>query len=151
MINQTGDNLMTPEMRTEGEAIRQAVDAAGADIPRRMWPLGVTDLDGQRTLILMGETTGFLYAVGEHIAGFRRRLTTDEFLRIDEELNGKPKTPGGARPGAGRKPADGKSGSRRQVVLDDETIEICRQAGGGELSAGIRAVAAAYRGLYRER
>lgn len=53
---------------------------------------------------------------------------------------------GGARPGSGPKPADGKRGmTRRNVMLDDETVAQLRELGDGELSLGIRRAAAALR------
>lgn len=48
---------------------------------------------------------------------------------------------GGAGRGQGRKPADGVRGTRRQVMLDDESAEILRDYGDGELSLGIRRAA----------
>ncbi len=45
---------------------------------------------------------------------------------------------GGAGRGQGRKPADGKRGTRRQVVLDDDSAAVLRAYGDGDLSVGIR-------------
>ncbi len=49
---------------------------------------------------------------------------------------------GGAGRGQGRKPADGKRGSRRNVVLDDASADTLRELGDGDLSLGIRMAAA---------
>lgn len=46
---------------------------------------------------------------------------------------------GGARAGAGRKPAEAPKG-RYQVTLRPETAAKLREAGGGNLSAGIEAI-----------
>ena len=45
---------------------------------------------------------------------------------------------GGAGRGQGRKPADGKRGTRRQVVSADESAAVLRAYGDGDLSVGIR-------------
>lgn len=59
-----------------------------------------------------------------------------------EPLRGTDMPRGGARPGAGRKPADGATGLRRvNVSLDQASIDALRGLGGGDLSAGIRAAA----------
>lgn len=61
---------------------------------------------------------------------------------------GGPQAParGGARAGAGRPAADGaRAMSRRNVMLDDDTVDWLRELGGGELSAGIRKAAAVLR------
>lgn len=52
----------------------------------------------------------------------------------------KPKQQGGARKGAGRKPAEIPS-KPRLVRLDDETVEVLRKIGEGNLSLGIRLAA----------
>jgi len=49
---------------------------------------------------------------------------------------------GGARPGAGRPPLVGDTPMQRYaVVLDEQTAERLREAGNGNLSAGIRLLA----------
>lgn len=52
-------------------------------------------------------------------------------------------TRGGARTGAGR-PAAGAAGATRRVnvTLDDQTLDILRGVGGGNVSEGIRILAA---------
>lgn len=51
-------------------------------------------------------------------------------------------THGGARNGAGRKPADGATGlQRRTITLDDKRADKLRKLGGGDLSLGIRKAA----------
>ena len=46
---------------------------------------------------------------------------------------------GGARPGGGRPAADGARGmTRRNVTLDDETVDAARKLGDGDLSLGLR-------------
>ena len=58
-----------------------------------------------------------------------------------------PKQRGGARKGAGRKTADGASGViRKQVTLDQPSIDTLRALGEGDLSIGIRRAAAKLRG-----
>lgn len=52
----------------------------------------------------------------------------------EKELSGR----GGAGRGQGRKPADGKRGTRRNVTLDDESAATLRDFGSGDLSLGIR-------------
>lgn len=64
-------------------------------------------------------------------------------MAIDELT---PTKRGGARAGSGPKPADGRRGmTRRNVMLDDETVAWLRELGDGELSLGIRRAAAALR------
>ena len=54
-----------------------------------------------------------------------------------------PPTHGGAREGAGRPSADGAENlTRHQVLLDPDTLEICKSLGNGQLSPGIRKAAA---------
>lgn len=50
-----------------------------------------------------------------------------------------PTTRGGARKGSGPKTLDGVRGmERKNVTLDAETIELAREIGSGDLSAGLR-------------
>lgn len=52
-------------------------------------------------------------------------------------------THGGARPGGGKRPADGAQGVvRKNVTLDQASIDALRALGDGDLSLGIRLAAA---------
>jgi hypothetical protein len=48
------------------------------------------------------------------------------------------KNHGGARPGAGAKAQFDKPMERKQVMLDQRTVEDATRLGGGNLSAGLR-------------
>ena len=50
----------------------------------------------------------------------------------------KPSNLGGARPGSGPKPIHDVPMTRRNVMLDDETVEKARRIGEGNVSEGIR-------------
>ena len=50
----------------------------------------------------------------------------------------KPSKRGGARPGSGPKPLYDAPMTRRNVMLDDETVDKARRIGAGNLSDGIR-------------
>lgn len=53
----------------------------------------------------------------------------------------KDKTHGGKRKGAGKPAFFGSPMKRRQVMLDDKTVEVLRRLGNGNLSKGIRKAA----------
>lgn len=50
-----------------------------------------------------------------------------------------------AAPKIGR-PVTGRNGSRRNLYLDDETMELATKVGNGSASEGLRIMAKAYKG-----
>ena len=53
----------------------------------------------------------------------------------------KTKKHGGSRKGAGKPALYGKAMKRYNVMLDDETVKVLKELGGGNLSEGIRKAA----------
>lgn len=101
------------------------------------------DLIGQRmAAVLSYQATRLAFHRFDHPVGEK-----DNWVgRLDEiEWPAAPGQHGGARAGSGPKPqtSDGGTMTRRNVSLDDTTVELLKAFGDGELSEGIRRAARA--------
>lgn len=124
---------------------RLAVDTGGAW--RTYW--GNSPLPpGAQALgtVTRGEgDTGALIRTGAglYVQGNARVLRSLDQRKIEAALEQAQPGHGGFRPGSGRRAEDGTCGMvRKNVTLDEASIDRLRTLGGGDLSLGIRRAAA---------
>ena len=116
----------------------RAVDFETEDYAVRYWPQ-------QRWYYVVNRATG--HKVGPEFSSQEKAerwaLRCQEDFEVGRLIGALPRTHGGARPGAGRKPLGDEPMERRTVTLPAAAIATLEQLGQGNLSAGIRAAIAA--------
>jgi hypothetical protein len=91
----------------------------------------------------VGDTGALLRLPAGYAQGNAGVLRALDQRKVEAAIAAAGQRVGGARPGSGPKTADGVRGMvRKNVMLDERTIEIMRALGDGQLSLGIRRAAA---------
>lgn len=124
---------------------RLAVDLGGAW--RIYWGSGPLPAGAQALGTIrrdIGDTGALLrMPAGNYAQGNAGALRTLDGRKVAAAIEAAEPRRGGARQGGGVKPADGAQGVlRKNVTLDQASIDALRKLGGGDLSLGIRLAAA---------